>query len=68
MAVTWVSRPMIATPVTSPKAAVRSGMPAAISEPKVISRITSAASAPTAVAGPTLNPSAFSITWPPAAT
>ncbi len=37
-------------------------MPAATSEPNVISRITSAASTPTSVAGPMLKPSASSIT------
>ena len=62
MLVTWVRSPMRATAVTRPAAAVRSGMPAAISEPKVISRIARAASAPTAVAGPMLKPSACSIT------
>ena len=55
-------------PVTRPVPAVISGIPAAVSEPNVISRMISAAIVPTAVAGPTLNPSACSITWPPAAT
>ena len=44
-----------------------SGIPAAASEPNVISRMISAASTPTAVAGPALKPSACSITCPPAA-
>ena len=68
MLVTWVASPISATPVIRPKPAVISGIPAAISEPNVISRITSAAITPTVVAGPMLNPSALSITWPPAAT
>ncbi len=54
-------------PVIRPRPAVTSGIPAALSEPKVSSRMMSAASTPTDVAGPMLKPSAFSITWPPAA-
>ena len=50
-----------------PSPAVISGIPAAISEPNVKNRIRNAAMAPIAVAGPTVKPSAFSITWPPAA-
>ncbi len=68
MFVTWVASPINATPVTRPKPAVTSGIPAAASEPKVISRMIRAAITPTAVAGPTLNPSACSTTCPPAAT
>ncbi len=68
MLVMCVARPISATPVVSPNPAVISGMPAAVSEPNVIRRITSAAITPTVVAGPMLNPSAFSITCPPAAT
>ena len=59
---TWVASPISATPVISPKPAVISGMPAAISEPNVISRMISAAITPISVAGPTLKPWAFSIT------
>ncbi len=59
---TCVARPIIPTPVISPRPAVSSGMPAASSEPNVISRITSAAITPTVVAGPMLKPSACSIT------
>ena len=66
--ITRVARPISATPLIRPKPAVTSGIPAAISEPNVSSRITSAATTPTVVAGPMLNPSAFSTTWPPAAT
>ncbi len=62
MSVTWVASPINATPVIKPRPAVISGIPAAASEPKVISRINSAATTPTSVAGPTLKPSAFSIT------
>ena len=62
MSVTCVARPIIATAVISPKPAVISGMPAAISEPKVISRMTSAAITPISVAGPMVKPSAFEIT------
>ena len=51
----------------NPSPAVISGIPAAINEPKVSRRITRAAITPTDVAGPMLNPSACSITWPPAA-
>jgi hypothetical protein len=68
MLVTWVARPISATPVISPSAAVISGIPAARSDPNVKSRITSAATAPISVAGPTLKPSAFATAWPPAAT
>ncbi len=53
--------------MTKPSAAVISGIPAAISDPNVSSRITSAAITPTNVAGPMLKPSACSITCPPAA-
>ncbi len=67
MSVTWVAIPTSAMPVISPRPAVISGIPAAISEPNVSSRMTSAATTPTAVAGPMLKPSAFSITCPPAA-
>ncbi len=67
MLVTCVARPMRATPVTRPSPAVISGIPAAIKEPNVSNRITTAASTPTIVAGPMLKPSACSITWPPAA-
>ena len=62
MLVTCVASPISATPVIRPKPAVISGIPAAISEPNVISRITSAAITPTSVAGPMLKPSACSIT------
>ena len=68
MLITRVASPISATPVIRPRPAVISGIPAAVSEPKVISRMISAAIAPTSVAGPTLNPSACSITCPPAAT
>ncbi len=67
MSVMWVARPISAIPVISPRPAVTSGIPAAVNEPNVINRITSAAITPTKVAGPMLNPSAFSITCPPAA-
>ena len=67
MSVMWVARPIRPIPVISPSPAVTSGIPAVISEPNVSSRITSAASTPTDVAGPMLKPSACSITWPPAA-
>ena len=63
----WVARPTSAMPVISPRPAVISGIPAAVSEPNVSSRMTSAATTPTDVAGPMLKPSACSITWPPAA-
>ena len=59
---------MNATPVNSATPAVISGRPAAVSDPNVMSRMISAAMTPTSVAGPTLNPSAASIAWPPAAT
>ena len=49
-------------PVIKPRPAVISGIPAAYSEPNVSSRMTNAASTPTEVAGPMLNPSACSIT------
>ena len=62
MLVTCVARPISATPVIRPRPAVISGIPAAISDPNVISRITSAAITPTPVAGPIENPSACSIT------
>ena len=68
MLITWVDSPISATPVIRPKPAVINGIPAAITDPKVISRMTSAAITPISVAGPTLSPSAFSINWPPAAT
>jgi len=67
MWMTCVPSPISATPLTRPNAAVISGIPAASSDPKVSRRITIAASTPTAVAGPMLKPSAFSITAPPAA-
>ena len=67
MSVTWVAIPTSAIPVIRPRPAVISGIPAAISEPNVSSRMISAAITPTAVAGPTLKPSALSITCPPAA-
>ena len=59
---TWVASPISATPVIRPRPAVISGIPAAASEPNVISRMISAAITPTSVAGPTLKPSACSIT------
>ena len=59
MLVTCVASPISATPVIRPKPAVTSGIPAATSEPKVNSRMISAAITPTAVAGPTLKPSAL---------
>ena len=62
MSVTCVASPISATPVTRPKPAVINGIPAAVSEPNVSSRINSAASTPTSVAGPTLNASASSTT------
>ena len=67
MSVMCVASPTSATPVIKPRPAVISGIPAAISEPNVNSRMTSAAATPTTVAGPMLKPSALSITWPPAA-
>ncbi len=66
--VTCVVSSISATPVIRPSPAVISGIPAAASEPNVMSRMTSAAITPTPVAGPTLKPSACSTTWPPAAT
>ena len=68
MLVMCVAMPTSAMPVIRPNPAVISGIPAVISEPNVISRMISAAITPTAVAGPMLKPSAFSITCPPAAT
>ena len=62
MFVTWVASSISATPVIRPRPAVISGIPAAASEPNVISRMNIAATTPTAVAGPMLKPSAFSIT------
>ncbi len=62
MLVTWVAKPTSAIPVTRPRPAVISGIPAASSEPNVSSRITIAAATPTPVAGPMLKPSACSIT------
>ena len=47
MSVTCVASPISAMPVIRPRPAVTSGIPAAISEPNVISRITSAAITPT---------------------
>ena len=52
MLVTWVARPISATPVIRPSPAVISGMPAASSEPKVSIRMMNAATTPTAVGGP----------------
>ena len=68
MLVTCVASPISATPLIRPKPAVISGIPAATSEPNVNSRMIIAAIAPIRVAGPTVKPSAFSITCPPAAT
>ena len=51
-----------------PAPEVAADAPAAASDPKVSSRISNAATTPTSVAGPTLKPSAFSTTCPPAAT
>jgi hypothetical protein len=68
MLVMWVPRPTRAMPVIRPSPAVTNGIPAALSEPNVSSRMISAARTPTEVAGPMLKPSAFSITWPPTAT
>jgi len=62
MLVTRVASPITATPVIRPRPAVTKGIPAAANEPNVSNRIKSAATTPTSVAGPTLNPSADSTT------
>ena len=43
----WVASPTRATPVIRPSPAVTSGIPAAVSDPNVSSRITIAATTPT---------------------
>ena len=58
MLVTCVASPTSAIPVIRPSPAVISGIPAALSDPKVNSRMMSAAITPTVVAGPMLKPSA----------
>ena len=52
MSTTWVNRAITPRPVPSPNSAVTIGSPIAISEPKVRSSTTIAASSPTAVATP----------------
>ncbi len=47
MLVTCVASPMSATPVIRPRPAVISGIPAAVSEPNVNSKMISAAMTPT---------------------
>ena len=59
---TYVASSIRATPVKRAKPAVTSGSPAAVSDPNVISRMIRAATTPTSVAGPTLKPSAASMT------
>ena len=64
----WEMIPARLMPTPRPSSVVRIGRPIAMNDPKVISRMTIAASSPIAVADPSDGFSACSIAWPPSAT